>query len=1012
MRDHSSIFLRAHTEVMKLPNGRRAKIPKPGPKPDGQEEARLAAWPEYVLLFDCETTIDASQALTFGAYQFCRAFGETYECIEEGIFCADELPEADPGAMEVLKLYAREMRAETPGGYPRRLRLLSRSEFVEQGLWSAGACAGALIVGFNLPFDISRLALDNRDARHRNETWSLVMFQDKCPKTGSLREHPFRPRVIVTPKDSKAAFIRFAGVSKRSRKSKKRLVPYVPGRFLDLRTLGWALRNESYSLQRACQAFGVPGKLDHQPTGQITREEIDYCRQDVRSTVALLNAMRAEFDQHPIDLRPDRAYSPASIAKAYLKAMGLVPPSEKFDIPDWVSGAAMQAYYGGRAECRIRHTVVPIVHTDFMSEYPTVNTLLGLWSFLTARALRIEDATDDVRSLLAQITPEMLFNSDTWKRLAFFALVHPAVDILPVRTTYNGETTNIGINPLTSHEPVWYAGPDIVSAKLLTGKSPDIIRAFRVIPDGQQAGLKPTFLQGKVEIDPRASDFFQTVIEARARVKANQGLPKDVRDSLSYFLKILANAGSYGLFVEVNPERVGTDAKTGKPARARLKVFSGDRTFEQTSPVLENPGVWYCPLFGALITAGGRLLLALLERAVTDAGGTYLLCDTDSMAIVASGHGGLVPCVGGSHRLPDGGQDVRALSWEDVRKIVDRFKQLNPYHRDAVSGSILKIEDVNFDPDKTQRQLYGYAIAAKRYVLLTRTADGRITVRKPSAHGLGFLYPPKVGFDDSADEPVWVVEAWEWILRPCFGLPQRAPLWFTLPAMMRFTITTPEVLKVLQARQRKLPYQQRAKPFNFILSPIIDPLTGGNPVGTDANRFTLVAPFSSHPEDWRKLSFVNVHDGKPYKLGQHGRRLPYEAESKTYADVVSQYRWHPEAKSLAPDGSACSPHTAGLLRRTPVTADGFRYIGKETDRRWEQGEDLSVLDPHLLEYHPNETARLVTDPVLRQVARRVSIRALAKGAGVSDKTVKAVRKGQRLRKSTIGKLTKALRAVV
>jgi hypothetical protein len=40
--------------------------------------------------------------------------------------------------------------------------------------------------------------------------------------------------------------------------------------------------------------------------------------------------------------------------------------------------------------------------------------------------------------------------------------------------------------------------------------------------------------------------------------------------------------------------------------------------------------------------------------------------------------------------------------------------------------------------------------------------------------------------------------------------------------MMRFTITTPEVLKVLQARQRKLSYRQRTKPFNFIMTPIRD----------------------------------------------------------------------------------------------------------------------------------------------------------------------------------------------
>jgi hypothetical protein len=130
--------------------------------------------------------------------------------------------------------------------------------------------------------------------------------------------------------------------------------------------------------------------LDHVPTGMVCQDEVEYCRQDVRATVALLNAMRVEFDRHPIDLRPEDAFSPASIAKAYLEEMNLIPPAHKFTIPDEVLGSAMQAYYGGRAEARIRHTLVPIVHTDFMSEYPTVNTLLGLWPLLTSKDMKID----------------------------------------------------------------------------------------------------------------------------------------------------------------------------------------------------------------------------------------------------------------------------------------------------------------------------------------------------------------------------------------------------------------------------------------------------------------------------------------------------------------------------------------------------------------------------------------------------------------------------------------------
>jgi hypothetical protein len=231
--------------------------------------------------------------------------------------------------------------------------------------------------------------------------------------------------------------------------------------------------------------------------------------------------------------------------------------------------------------------------------------------------------------------------------------------------------------------------------------------------------------------------------------------------------------------------------------------------------------------------------------------------------------------------------------------------------------------------------------------------------------------------------------------------------WFDLPAMMRFAITTPEVLKTLQRRQSKLPYQDRAKPYNFVLSPIINEI-GGYPIDAEGD-FALIAPFTPNSSSWYGLKYVNVHDGKLYRLGRPGKRLPHEVEPKTCGDVVSRYRWHPEAKSLAPDGSPCGPRTVGLLKRTPVTAEmPFRYIGKETDRRWEQGEDISILDPKLVEYRPNETARLVADPDLQRDMHRVSIRALAKKAGVSERTVKDARRGDRLRKSTVDKLKRSL----
>src|SRR5439155_11091650 len=169
---------------------------------------------------------------------------------------------------------------------------------------------------------------------------------------------------------------------------------------------------------------------------RISDDEITYCRGDVRATTEALNGLKHEFDQHPLTLRPDRAYSPASMAKAYLDAMGIIPPREKFQVSDDLYGIFMQTYYGGRAECRVRRVEVPVVHTDFTSQYPTVNALLGNWQVLTAERVSFEDATEEVRAFLASVRLDDLFQSDVWTQLSFFALVQPDDDIFPVRAVY------------------------------------------------------------------------------------------------------------------------------------------------------------------------------------------------------------------------------------------------------------------------------------------------------------------------------------------------------------------------------------------------------------------------------------------------------------------------------------------------------------------------------------------------------------------------------------------------
>ena len=105
----------------------------------------------------------------------------------------------------------------------------------------------------------------------------------------------------------------------------------------------------------------------------------------------------------------------------------------------------------------------------------------------------------------------------------------------------------------------------------------------------------------------------------------------------------------------------------------------------------------------------------MTEACVEKKKGTYLFCDTDSLAIVSSK-------IGGSLNIP-GGDGRRMLSWKEVQNIVDRFVSLNPYDPKAVKGSILNLVDANYidsESTKPQRQLYGYSIAAKRYALYER----------------------------------------------------------------------------------------------------------------------------------------------------------------------------------------------------------------------------------------------------------------------------------------------------
>jgi hypothetical protein len=958
------VFVRVHTRVE-------------NEKPRKDREWKLPTkWANFTLVFDCETTTDIHEDLNFLWWRFCELKDGAYVCQREGVVYADDLAKELVG---LIQDYARHRRADVEDGCPEDIRVQSRTQFVNGEFWKA-LRTGAVVVNFNAPFDLSRLALEYRRAQKKNSGWSMVLWKYKG------QPDKLKPKLTIKPKDSRSAFIKLAGGDPANR-----LV--YQGRFLDLSVLGWALRNRHMTLEGFLKSFDLEGKMEHEPTGRVTKKELTYGRRDVERTVALLNAMKREYDGFPLDLPPERAMSAASITKALLDQMGIKQPAHKFNLPHEIVGKCMQAYYGGRSEIRIRHQEMPVVVCDTTSEYPSVAALLNLWPLLTAASLKVIECTDEAQGVLDGTTPNNILNPSTWKKLAFFASVEPDGDILPVRALYS-ETgdTNIGVNPLNCDEPIWYAGPDLAASKIKTKRAPKVISAFKLVPQGIQEGMKSTSI-GMRTIDPK-EDLFRAIIEER------KTLPKSHPHYL--LLKIIANA-LYGIFAELNKYEYGkNDAK-------QLEVFSGEHQFTQTTCVVERPGRWQFPPAAALITAGGRLMLAILEHVVEERKGTYLLTDTDSMLFVASQKGGLIACPGGREKMTDGTPAVRAITWKEVEEICAELNRLNPYDPTRVE-EVLKIEDCNRDRAGKQHQLCGLAVSAKRYVVYKRQKHN-FEIIKPSEHGLGIVFVPdkrkRYKLEDCKDQetdyPRWIVEAWMQLLDEHFRRirnPEDAvvtqTLWFAnFPAMMRIRVTTPNVLKALRKRDLGA-----AKPYNFALSPILL---------QRPQDCTLVTPLSKHPEKWLTQPYTEIHSGHTVSLlGEYkGRKLLPQSLS----NVLWRHFLHSEDKSLSPEGKHCGPYTSGLLLRRPIQAMlPFHFIGKEIERKAQEGEDISLLESAgPIRYEPGQTAKTrAGDPGLILRTKRFPEPQLRNESHVSQHAIERFLDGKRVHPSTRSRLAQAV----
>jgi len=785
-----------------------------------------------ILVFDTETTNDVYQNLKFGSY-----LAVDDNAVESmGMFYHPSLAENEK---KILDRFCNE----------KHIDLMTLKEFVNNVFYPKVYHEEYLCIGFNLPFDISRLAMSYSYARR----FMKDGFSFKLTENKNL------PRIRIKHNKNKISFINFSsGLDRKKKPSKFR------GNFLDLSNLVFALTNDSLSLEKACERFDTnPKKTKTKEHGKITPEYLEYNLTDTLATYSLYKRASEEYEKYNINQHITKIYSPASIGKACLNKFGIRSFMEQNPtFSPTKLGYIMSSYYGGRCEVKIRKQPTRIVLLDFLSMYPTVCILQNLWKFITAEKIEAFEDTENVKKLLDNITIEDIQKPYTWKRLQAIVKIIPDNDILPLRTKYNGKNTyNIGVNYVTSQRPMYYTLADVIASKFLFGKTPKILKAYSFVPKGMQK-LTKTVISG-MKIDPTKEDFFQRLIEERKKIQTElESLSKSdpsykVLDSKQNVFKIIANATSYGIFIEINH-----DYKAGK-----VNVYSLEKLLGITRDKPEKLGDYYNPIIATFITSASRLILATVEKLLENNGTSHAFCDTDSMAVPYD-------------------------QYENINKF---FNSLNPY---VFKSDLFKLEKENYknkDKKKGMVELWFYGISAKRYVLYYFDKE-EIVIQKASLHGLGHLRNP---FGSEVEK--WQSRIWMDILKEHYGIMNSEELdhiYSNCYGLAKLAISTRNLMERFSDFNKVKSYSKQTKPFNFMVVGI------GNKSDKKKCKIKPIAPFSNDIQSVVHSKFIDYNSGKTLQGLEYWKPLD---------SVIFHYKNNAEAKLEGNEGS--------LKRKTIVVDD-------------------------------------------------------------------------------------------
>jgi hypothetical protein len=950
----------------------RAFVPPPAVKKFTRKLRKLRQnQSEWTLVFDIETNTDAAQSLRFGVYQLYN--GEKLN--EAGIFFdAEILNSAD---RSLLKVYA----------LAHGLRLMTKAQFIDDVFYGIAYDLRAAIVGFNLPYDLARLAVRHGPARGKTMRGGFT-FQ--------LSSNPWKPRVQIKHLSARAAFIQFTKprprFDTRGMRNRKLRVPPRRGAFIDTKTIAAALTSRSFTLGGLADFLETEHRKHStdEHGGPLTEAYIAYAVEDVLVTWECYRKLFDKFEDYELkQSRLSQILSEASLGKACLREMGIHPWRElQHKFPDQLTGHIMSAYYGGRSEVHLRRVVSQVLYCDFLSMYPSVCTLMGLWRFVAAKGISWRNSTKEVSRFLQRVSLNDLQNPGTWSKLTTIVQVMPDDDIFPARAKYADERqATIGLNYVTRRKPLWFTLADCIAAKLLTGKCVKVRRAISFEPLDPQDNLNSIAIMGNADysVDPSSDDYYRRIIDLRnmtkEKLKRASGLDATKLDSEQQALKTLANATSYGIFVELNVEELDEREQ-------RMCHGPSGKPFRITTTKGEEPGRYFHPLLATLITGAARLMLAISETLALKACLDWALCDTDSMALAK----------------PPSMDHAEFL--KQAKSVCDWFTPLNPYEQ---KGPLFKIEDINYGIEDGKlanklMPLFCFAISAKRYALFNIDADGRPVIRKASAHGLGHLRAPYQESDAPISIPMpcmpldeigverWQYDLWYQIIMAALdGHPDQVDLDYhpslNQPAASRYGATTPKLLRWFKTYNQNRLYRDQVKPFNFLLA------FQASPSLLDGDKGKPIAPYNSDIIQAARNCFDREHGGaiSPDRL-------------KTYREALAQYHLSPESKFLNGDYL-----DRGSTIRRHVEAVAIHHIGKEANR-WEEQFYLGFNEEEQIEYGvaPEDSNRFLNN--LRAEIETAGQREIARESGISRRTVSRLMQGTIVRKTLVARIVGALRA--